>query len=434
MTVTEHTVTPGTYDITPNNDFWGTNYTGTDANAITTVSGNQNDVSISMTKSGSNGYINALQTRVYSGYTMTLSVPAGYEITAIAFTSDGTNWAGTHTASVGSMTDSKNWSGKNQSVTITFGGTCRITKISVTYAEVGSCSAPTIMTQPIGATYTQNDAATALSVEAEACDKISGTLSYQWYSNETESNEGGVAVTGEEAATFTPSTAAVGVVYYYCVVSQGEASVASEAVAVTVEGPEVGVSFEQEASAYTDWTFNNIESQQTSDITAQTKTYYGTTGGKATASMVTANKIAAPNALSFFVSKQSNNSTTSTWYVKVSSDGTDWTEVTSQSATSMSKGTWVEVNADLSTYTNVYVGIFYEGTTAVRNIDDVILTTRVLVASAVTYNDAPDHGLVSIVKDAIVLASGTTVNEGDVLDVTLFGNDGYVGIVAVTAT
>ena len=133
LTVNEHIVTPGTYSITPNNAFWGTSYSGTNANAASTLSGSQNDISLLLTKSGSNLYVNDSQTRVYENHTLQFSVPAGYVITTISFTADGSNWAGTHTASVGEMTDNKNWSGSAQSVTITFKGTCRVKGISVTY-------------------------------------------------------------------------------------------------------------------------------------------------------------------------------------------------------------------------------------------------------------------------------------------------------------
>ena len=40
----------------------------------------------------------------------------------------------------------------------------------------------------------------------------------------------------------------------------------------------------------------------------------------------------------------------------------------------MSAGTWDEVTADLSSYTNVYVRVYYEGSTAIRTIDDISLT------------------------------------------------------------
>lgn len=135
INVTENVITAGTYEIVPNNAFWGTSFTGTNANTTETLYGKQDDISILHTRSGSNLYVNDSQTRVYVDHYMQISVPAGYVITAIAFTADGDNWKGTHTADVGTMTDSKNWTGSANAVTITFGGTCRITKITVTYAE-----------------------------------------------------------------------------------------------------------------------------------------------------------------------------------------------------------------------------------------------------------------------------------------------------------
>ena len=147
LSVTEHVVTPGAYDITPNNTFFNTtasgSITGTDANL--TYTGTQNDITVTYAKgSQSNMYINATQTRAYNGSVMTFSVPSGYNITAIAFTADGNNWSGTHTASAGTMTDNKNWSGAANSVTITFGGTCRITGINVTY----EATVPTVTATP----------------------------------------------------------------------------------------------------------------------------------------------------------------------------------------------------------------------------------------------------------------------------------------------
>ncbi len=134
LTVAEHAVTPGAYDIPTNNDLWGTSYSGT-ASGITTLSGSKNDVSITINKNtGSNMYVTSSQTRIYSGYTMIFSVPNGYAITALQFTADGSNWAGEHTADVGTMTDNKNWSGEANSVTISVMGTCRMKAVKVTYA------------------------------------------------------------------------------------------------------------------------------------------------------------------------------------------------------------------------------------------------------------------------------------------------------------
>lgn len=147
------------------------------------------------------------------------------------------------------------------------------------------------------------------------------------------------------------------------------------AMATTAWGGTATIDFENESTSYTDWTFTNMTSKQTGSINAHGGTYYGTTGGKSTASITTKEKIAFPGDIVFYVSKQSTNTTTSNWNVQVSDNGTDWNNIGAvQSATSMKKGEWVEVSRDLSEYKNVYVRIYYSGSTAIRNIDDVTLT------------------------------------------------------------
>ena len=44
---------------------------------------------------------------------------------------------------------------------------------------------------------------------------VGGNLSYQWYSNSTDSNSGGTPVPGATSATFTPLSSSIGVNYYY---------------------------------------------------------------------------------------------------------------------------------------------------------------------------------------------------------------------------
>ena len=140
-------------------------------------------------------------------------------------------------------------------------------------------------------------------------------------------------------------------------------------------GADMCIDFESATTAYSDWTFTNMTSQQTGTITAKGGTYYGTTGGKATASITTKTAIATPTSITFYVSKQSSNTKSSSWKVQVSSDNSTWNDVKTQSATSMSQGTWVEVTQDLSSYSNVYVRVYYTGSTAVRNIDNLCLTS-----------------------------------------------------------
>ena len=47
-----------------------------------------------------------------------------------------------------------------------------------------------------------------------------GTISYQWYSNTTNTSTGGTPIPGANNPTYTPSTAIVGTQFYYVVVTQ----------------------------------------------------------------------------------------------------------------------------------------------------------------------------------------------------------------------
>jgi hypothetical protein len=65
-----------------------------------------------------------------------------------------------------------------------------------------------------------------------------GTLSYQWYSNTTDSTYGGTAISGATSASYTPSADTLGVTYYYCVVTNtwtdGSVSATSKTARFTV--------------------------------------------------------------------------------------------------------------------------------------------------------------------------------------------------------
>lgn len=133
-----------------------------------------------------------------------------------------------------------------------------------------------------------------------------------------------------------------------------------------------------EAAEYTDWTLTTIVSQQSnSGVPAHGGNYYGGTNGKESGSVVTKEKIASPQDITFYVSKESTNTNASSvWQIKVSSDGKTWTKVgdDQNAAVDITKGEWTEVTRNLSSYTDVYVGVFYSGTTAKRCIDDITIT------------------------------------------------------------
>lgn len=153
--------------------------------------------------------------------------------------------------------------------------------------------------------------------------------------------------------------------YYYAVFAAGTGGSVST----------MSIDFESNTGSYPGWSWSNFTSNQSGSITARGGSKYGTTNGKETGYVKTTSKIASPTSLTVYVSKQTNNTKSSTWYIKVSSDGSTWTNVATKSATGMSAGTWQEFTADLSSYSNVYVELYYSGSTAVRNMDDLVLTS-----------------------------------------------------------
>ncbi|WP_212758681.1 hypothetical protein, partial [Paenibacillus sinopodophylli] len=62
-----------------------------------------------------------------------------------------------------------------------------------------------------------------LSVAASVSD--GGVLSYQWYSNGSNSTSGGTLVSGAISASYNAPTATAGTRYYYVVVTNTNASV-----------------------------------------------------------------------------------------------------------------------------------------------------------------------------------------------------------------
>ncbi|GHT65405.1 hypothetical protein AGMMS50239_25100 [Bacteroidia bacterium] len=104
--------------------------------------------------------------------------------------------------------------------------TATSTIVAITVNTRVDAATPVIGTQPVGANYTQGATATPLTVAATASD--GGTLSYQWYSNTTNSTSGGASLgadNGARTAGYTPSTATGGTKYYYCVVTNTNNSV-----------------------------------------------------------------------------------------------------------------------------------------------------------------------------------------------------------------
>ncbi len=106
------------------------------------------------------------------------------------------------------------------------------------FIDVDKAETPVITKQPVGASYIEGDRMTNLSVSASRAD--GGTLSYQWYVNDTNRNWGGTAIADATSNSYAPGTAAEGgTKYYYCVVTntiQGySSSVASETASIYIK-------------------------------------------------------------------------------------------------------------------------------------------------------------------------------------------------------
>lgn len=79
-----------------------------------------------------------------------------------------------------------------------------------------NAAVPNIAAHPANNAYLINTSAAALTVSVSVSD--GGVLSYQWYSNASNSNSGGTAV-GTNSSSYTPSTAVAGTLYYYVVIT-----------------------------------------------------------------------------------------------------------------------------------------------------------------------------------------------------------------------
>ncbi|RKE90139.1 beta strand repeat-containing protein [Epilithonimonas arachidiradicis] len=91
-------------------------------------------------------------------------------------------------------------------------GTCTVTSSPRTPVTVNAN--PTFTSNPAASSQTvcQNAATTSLSVAGTG-------VTYQWYSNTTNSNTGGTPIAGATSATFTPPSTKGGTTYYYAVIT-----------------------------------------------------------------------------------------------------------------------------------------------------------------------------------------------------------------------
>ncbi|MEI2281801.1 S-layer homology domain-containing protein [Paenibacillus polysaccharolyticus] len=120
----------------------------------------------------------------------------------------------------------------------------------VTINALVNAATPTINTQPTSDTANAGATSPTLSVGASTSD--GGTLSYQWYSNTTNSTTGGTPISGATSSTYAAPTTSVGITYYYAVVTNTNNSVnGSKTMTTTTNAAEVVVSSLVDAAAPT---------------------------------------------------------------------------------------------------------------------------------------------------------------------------------------
>lgn len=95
----------------------------------------------------------------------------------------------------------------------------------------GDAAAPVISRQPADLLLRKGEETQGLSIEAYLKD--GGSLSYQWYSNETDANSGGTAVEGATKSVYKPDVSAEGTAYYYCVVTNTNTALSGNTTAQT---------------------------------------------------------------------------------------------------------------------------------------------------------------------------------------------------------
>ena len=112
------------------------------------------------------------------------------------------------------------------------GAGCEVTSAT---SQVTINLAPSINQQPISETVCIGATLSTLSI---SYINGTGTPSYQWYSNTVDNTSTGIAISGANGSSFTPSSSTVGTVYYYAVVtlpsSGGCSAIISQTASITV--------------------------------------------------------------------------------------------------------------------------------------------------------------------------------------------------------
>lgn len=351
---------------------WAEDFTLSSANEVT-----QNGITISFAK-GSGGTAPAWYSaglRLYASNTITIS--SSNTITGITFNweKQGSKAFASATANVGTYSHptaagTGTWTGSANEVVFTIGssGQLQLNTLSVTVSSGGSvtptCATPTF--SPVAGAVVSGTEVTISSTE--------GATIYYTTNGTTPTTSSSVYSAPIEITAATTIKAFATKTDY----NNSEVATAAYTIKPIVSG--YTIDFENDVDAYVDWNTSNIGIHTTGVTSAHGGSAWGSNvnsndNATTTAYIQTKEKVAYPNVFTCYISKESSNSTASSWKIQVSSDGSSWTDIATLS--SMTQNTWTEFTGDIKAagHTNVYVRLYYSGSNAKRAVDDISLTT-----------------------------------------------------------
>jgi len=152
--------------------------------------------------------------------------------------------------------------------------------------------------------------------------------------------------------------------------------------------------------------FEDADSGWTSGATkSSTEAKTGSYSGRINSSTVPTqfnNLVSSPASISFSFLRTSTNTNTNI-QVEVSTNNTTWTTVATYLMSEFVNGTWTEKTTSLSAYQNVYVRLLYNGTTAIRYLDDIKLISGGLTT---TYTTTTPCGANATIWDGSIWSNG----------------------------
>ncbi|MBP5477446.1 MAG: InlB B-repeat-containing protein [Paludibacteraceae bacterium] len=139
----------------------------------------------------------------------------------------------------------------------------------------------------------------------------------------------------------------------------------------------------ESADNETPWNLNNFDLKGSYSTYKSGGSYAGSTQGKETSYIKYSSKLSPTSISCKYTKASSNTNSSSKFIIQTSTDGSSWTDkATGKTMNNVTQGTF-ETLSWSGELTDVYVRIYYTGTSAVRVLDDVSITA----SSAATYSD-----------------------------------------------